>query len=164
MTKLKTVVAVSAGGIVFRACGQPPDVSHPEMVLCGRLAHGIWGLPKGTPHQGESLEQTALREVREETGLDVRILEPIGSIEYWFVVRRLRIHKTVHYYLMESTGGDLSRHDPEYDVARWIAVDQATSLMSYENEAEMVQRAAGLIDRRLRISAAPDHASASGSG
>lgn len=105
-----------------------------------------WTLPKGTPDPGETTEQTALREVGEETGLEVRILEPLGSIEYDFVQDGTRIHKTVHYYLMEPTGGDLSRHDAEFERVRWVPFDEADTLLSFATERELVAAAMGRLD------------------
>jgi 8-oxo-dGTP pyrophosphatase MutT (NUDIX family) len=105
-----------------------------------------WTLPKGTPNAGETREQTALREVAEETGLEVRITDVLDSIEYWFVQRGTRIHKTVHYYLMEPTGGDLSAHDHEFDQVRWVPFDQAASLLTFETERALVARAAEVVD------------------
>src|SRR2546428_9130054 len=102
--------AVSAGGIVYRLVD-----GGVEFAICGRDSDGVWGLPKGTPDSGESLEQTALREVSEETGLEVGVLDKLGVIEYWFAREGVRYHKWVHYYLMESTGGDTQNHDLEYD-------------------------------------------------
>ena len=84
-----------------------------------------WTLPKGTPHVPETTEETAVREVREETGLDVRIIRRFDSISYVFVQGRTRIHKTVHYFLMVPTGGDLDRHDHEFEEVRWIGFDDA---------------------------------------
>lgn len=101
-----------------------------------------WTLPKGTPDPGESVEETALREVGEETGLEVRILEPLPSIEYAFVQDGTRIHKTVHYFLMEPTGGDLSRHDAEFERVRWVHFDEAPGLLSFPTERELVAEAA----------------------
>jgi len=101
-----------------------------------------WTLPKGTPDPGESLEETALREVTEETGLDVRIVEPLSAIEYGFVQDGSRIRKTVHYFLMEPTGGDLSRHDHEFERVRWVAFDEAAGLLSFATERELVAAAA----------------------
>ena len=101
-----------------------------------------WTLPKGTPDAGETLEQTALREVAEETGLEVNILEPLRSIEYEFVQDGTRIRKTVHYYLMEPTGGDLARHDHEFERVRWVPFDEAGGLLSFATERELVAEAA----------------------
>ena len=101
-----------------------------------------WTLPKGTPNAGETIEQTALREVAEETGLEVRITGPLDSIEYWFVLGGTRIHKTVHYFLMEPIGGDLARHDREFDQVRWIAFDEANAVLTFETERVLVNKAA----------------------
>ena len=108
-----------------------------------------WTLPKGTPKSGESLEETALREVGEETGLDVVITGPLGSIEYWFVQRGTRIHKTVHYFSMEARGGDLSRHDREFEQVRWLDLAEAASTLTFETERDLVARAA------VRLGVAP---------
>jgi 8-oxo-dGTP pyrophosphatase MutT (NUDIX family) len=107
-----------------------------------------WSLPKGTPHHGESREETAVREVVEETGLDVRITEPLESIEYSFVQHGTRIHKTVHYFLMEPIGGDLSLHDREFEQVRWIAFDDAPALLTFETERALVARAAERVSAR----------------
>lgn len=101
-----------------------------------------WTLPKGTPDPGETIEQTALREVGEETGLEVRIVAPLPSIEYAFVQDGTRIHKTVHYFLMQPTGGDLARHDHEFERVRWIAFEEAGALLSFATERELVATAA----------------------
>ena len=101
-----------------------------------------WTLPKGTPDPGESVEETALREVAEETGLEVRIVEALPSIEYEFVQDGTRIHKTVHYFLMEPIGGDLSRHDAEFERVRWVPFDEAGGLLSFATERELVTLAA----------------------
>jgi 8-oxo-dGTP pyrophosphatase MutT (NUDIX family) len=126
--------AVAAGGVVIRK----GDRGH-EVVIAGR--EGMWVLPKGTPDADESLEETATREVREETGLDVKIVRPLGTIEYWFALPRRRVHKTVHFFLMEATGGETSRHDHEYDEVRWVPVDQARGLLSFDTYREMLDRA-----------------------
>jgi 8-oxo-dGTP pyrophosphatase MutT (NUDIX family) len=141
----RTDHATSAGGIVVRFAGD-----HPEIVLGrrSRPREGVaWVLPKGTPSEGESTEQTALREVREETGLDVHIVEPVGSIHYTFVRSGSRIHKTVYHFLMVSRGGDLGSHDTEFDEVRWVPVVDAVHLLSFETEREIVERARPAIDR-----------------
>ena len=101
-----------------------------------------WTLPKGTPDPGETVEETALREVAEETGLEVRIVEPLPSIEYEFVQDGTRIHKTVHYFLMAPTGGDLARHDAEFERVRWVPFDEAGGLLSFATERDLVAVAA----------------------
>ena len=116
----------------------------PELVLGRRMREErgpAWSLPKGTPNDGESVEQTALREVAEETGLQVRIVSEVGPIEYWFMQRGVRVHKTVHYFLMEATGGDISAHDHEFDEVRWMPLDEARRMMSYPTEREIVEQA-----------------------
>jgi 8-oxo-dGTP pyrophosphatase MutT (NUDIX family) len=102
-----------------------------------------WTLPKGTPDPGETVEETALREVAEETGLEVRIVEPLRAIQYQFVQDGTRIHKTVHYFLMEPIGGDLSRHDAEFEKVRWVAFDEVAGLLTFATERELVAEAAG---------------------
>ena len=112
-----------------------------------------WTLPKGTPDPGETVEETALREVGEETGLEVRIIEPLRSIEYDFVQDGTRIHKTVHYYLMEPTGGDLARHDAEFERVRWVPFEEAGSLLSFATERELVADAAERLEATARAGA-----------
>jgi 8-oxo-dGTP pyrophosphatase MutT (NUDIX family) len=100
-----------------------------------------WSLPKGTPDKNETTEQTALREVTEETGLEVRIVAPVGPIQYFFTQRGKRIHKTVHYFLMEVTGGDMANHDHEFDEVAWVSIAEAHALMSFPTEREIVDKA-----------------------
>lgn len=128
--------ALAAGGVVVRGTGD-----RLEVVLAGRDSDRTWVFPKGTPDDGETVEETALREVREETGLDVEIVRPIGQIEYWFAVPGQRVHKIVHFFLMRALGGDISRHDHEYDEVRWMPVDEARRLLSYDTYRDMLDRA-----------------------
>ena len=136
---------VSSGGVVYRETNGVP-----ETVLCGRSEPVRWSLAKGTPDAGETLEETALREVREETGLEVELDAPLGSIDYWFVDRQndTRYHKTVHFYLMVPVGGDTDQHDPEFDVVQWFGVDDALAAMAYVNEAGVLRRALAIIKDR----------------
>lgn len=138
--------AVAAGGVVLRG-----SESGLEVVIAGRASDGMWVFPKGTPDEEETIEETALREVAEETGLAVRILASIGSTDYWFASRGVRYHKVVHFFLMESTGGDVAAHDHEYDVVRWAPVDEARRLLSFDNYRDLLQRA---IDRYAELKAA----------
>jgi 8-oxo-dGTP pyrophosphatase MutT (NUDIX family) len=131
--------AFSAGGVVLRH-----SLGGPELVLGLRRHVGrrdIWSLPKGTPDGDETPAQTAVREVTEETGLQVRIIDTIGDIHYRFVRDGRRIDKTVHYYLMEATGGDLADHDGEFEDVRWFAVAEAEGLMRFPTERDILARA-----------------------
>ena len=128
--------ATAAGGVVLR--GSPAAA---EVVLAGRDSDRTWVFPKGTPDPGETIEETALREVREETGLEVEIVRPIGVIDYWFAVPGERVHKLVHFFLMRPRGGDVSQHDHEYDDVRWVPVTEARRLLTYDTYREMLDRA-----------------------
>lgn len=130
--------AVSAGGVVWRR-GSDDRV---EFVVCGRRSDRIWGLPKGTPDHNEAIEQTALREVQEETGLQVRLGERLGSIEYWFTADGVRYHKQVHHWLMEPVGGDVADHDHEFDEVRWVPAAEALERLTYDGERKLVVEAA----------------------
>lgn len=136
---------VSAGGVVFRNVG-----GGIETVLCGWGNPVRWSLAKGTPDPGETMEQTALREVREETGLEVQIEEPLRSIDYWFADREsdVRYHKTVHFYLMTPIGGNTDQHDPEFDVVKWFTSEEALESMAYANEVAVLRNALELISQR----------------
>jgi ADP-ribose pyrophosphatase YjhB (NUDIX family) len=171
MARMKVVRAFSAGGVVYRYRRQrakaapAPGIGAParrteaavpragalpleqlalddiEIVLVGRSYPGIWALPKGTPRAGEAVEEVAMREVSEETGLEVRIVAELGTIHYVFVRQRVRYEKEVQHFLMEPVGGDLSLHDAEYDLVSWFPISEAYRRMTYQNEVEIVRRA-----------------------
>ena len=140
MAPLRSARATSAGGVVHRTA--PAGT---EIALVHRLKPALWALPKGTPQAGETLEETALRETREETGLEVEIEQPITSIRYFFVRGRTRFAKTVHFFLMRPVGGDLSLHDHEFDEVRWWPLEEAIELVTYPTERSVLERAAALL-------------------
>jgi 8-oxo-dGTP pyrophosphatase MutT (NUDIX family) len=146
---LRNARATSAGGVVHRS-----RAGRPEVVLVHRRHPRLWALPKGTPDAGETLEETALRETREETGLEVELEAPLRSISYVFVRGRTRFHKTVHFYLMRPVGGDVSQHDHEFDEVRWFQLEEALEIMTHATERSVVEEAA-------RLFAADAHAPAS---
>ena len=138
----------SMGGVVARMRGSAVDV-----VICGfdaQPGHVVWGLPKGTPEVGETREQTALREVSEETGLQVGIEQFIDSIDYCFerYGDGAACHKVVHFYLMSANGGDLSLHDHEFDYVRWLPASEAIKTLTYDNEVRVVKNALYLISKK----------------
>jgi 8-oxo-dGTP pyrophosphatase MutT (NUDIX family) len=143
VARLRSSTATSAGGVVVRHEGGQPYL----VVGCRRRERDgrTWTLPKGTPKRGETTEQTAIREVTEETGLEVRITGPLDSIEYHFVQSGTRIHKTVVYFMMEPTGGDLADHDHEFEQVRWIPFSDAPSVLTFETERALVGRAAEVV-------------------
>jgi ADP-ribose pyrophosphatase YjhB (NUDIX family) len=166
MPRPRVVHAFSAGGVVFRvtAVTRSPDtpaviagaplaldfvLEGVEVALVGFLRDDTWTLPKGTPTGSETVAETALREVREETGIEARILDDLGSIQYSFARRGVRYHKEVRHFLMEATGGDVALHDAEYDEARWFVLAEALQRMTYMNETEVVRRAQPLIWKHL---------------
>lgn len=155
MAQLRHARATSAGGVVHRST----DGSI-EIVLVHRRTPPLWALPKGTPSRGESLDETAVRETHEETGLEVEIVQPLGPIRYFFVARGTRFHKTVHFYLMRAVGGDVAEHDHEFDEVRWFQLEEALAIMTYPTEREVVQRAAELLAAATRPRSRAQRASA----
>jgi len=143
VARLRSVSATSAGGVVIRVEGGRAQV----VVGIRRRERDrrTTTLPKGTPIAGETLEETAVREVREETGLDVRVSAPIGSIQYHFAQRGLRVDKTVHYFLMEAVGGDLARHDHEFEQVLWLDLLEAREHLTFDTERALIERAATAI-------------------
>jgi 8-oxo-dGTP pyrophosphatase MutT (NUDIX family) len=146
---LRNARATSAGGVVHRS-----SQGRAEVVLVHRRHPRLWALPKGTPDAGETLEETALRETREETGLQVELEAPLRSISYVFVRGRTRFHKTVHFYLMHAVGGDVSQHDHEFDEVRWFQLEEALEIMTHATERSVVEEAARLIGARAPASEA----------
>lgn len=159
--------AYSAGGVVYRLAPMHPseehflthlrdeertsssllDMSVMEVILVGRSHAGIWTLPKGTPQHGETIEQVAIREVQEETGLQVRLLAYIGSISYSFVREQVRYQKQVRHFLMEPIGGDTALHDHEYDQVAWFTLAEACRRLTYQNEVHILYQAEETLQR-----------------
>lgn len=147
---LPTVEEISAGGVVIAPAPRGFDVA-----IIARYNRGgrlEWCLPKGHPEGVESFEEAAVREVEEETGIAGSILTNLGSIEYWFTVPSHRVHKTVHHFLLEAVGGDLTiEKDPDHeavDVA-WVNLDDLERILSFPNERRIVNAAKRVISDSL---------------
>ena len=123
----------SYGGVTVRG----DDV----LVITPAGRRRITALPKGGPRAGETGEQTAGREVREETGVNVDVREPLGDVSYVYRRGGRRIHKTVHFYLCEYVSGSTDDHDHEVDDARWIPLQEARRALTYPGERELIDRA-----------------------
>jgi len=139
---VETERQISAGGVVFRKKGRVIEVA-----LISTKGGKVWGLPKGGVEEGENLARTAHREVKEETGLDGRILKNLGHIEYFFTFKDeegegvKRYFKIVYFFLMEYAGGDVFEHDKEVVDCKWFPIDEALKLMRYEDEREIIKKA-----------------------
>jgi 8-oxo-dGTP pyrophosphatase MutT (NUDIX family) len=127
----------SAGGVVVRGDQLAAIVPFKR----GPDGQRVLGLPKGHPEPGESTEQAALREVREETGLEVELLAPLGEVSYTYQRGGQPIEKTVAFYLMRFVAGSLADHDHEIEEARWISLAEAERALTFEGEREIARRA-----------------------
>jgi 8-oxo-dGTP pyrophosphatase MutT (NUDIX family) len=146
MGQVQTLTQISAGGVAFREGSKSIEV-----VLISVGEQGRWQLPKGLVDDGEEIEATALREVREEAGILTEIIGPIETIEYWYYSttrgERVRFHKFVHFYLLSYQSGDVRDHDQEVNEARWVEIDRAVKMLAFDGERKIVERAKGMLQR-----------------
>ncbi|OBB85152.1 NUDIX hydrolase, partial [Mycobacterium sp. 852002-30065_SCH5024008] len=146
--RLRTVHETSAGGLVIDGLDGPRDSQ--VAALIGRIdrrGRMLWSLPKGHIELGETAEQTAIREVAEETGIRGSVLAALGRIDYWFVTDGRRVHKTVHHYLMRFSGGELSDEDLEVAEVAWVPMHELPSKLAYADERRLARVAHELIDK-----------------
>jgi 8-oxo-dGTP diphosphatase len=146
---MRAVREVSAGGVIYRKHAGAIEIA---------LIHvrHRWGLPKGHVEEGESIDETAVREVREETGLEGRVRKKLGDIRYSYREKRrggdpVRIYKRVYFYLLRYIKGDVRDHDHEVEEARWFPISEAINVLKFATERRMVQRALAVLtapDRR----------------
>jgi 8-oxo-dGTP pyrophosphatase MutT (NUDIX family) len=142
--KVNTMDQVSAGGVAFRWRD-----SGPEIAIVSVKPKLRWQLPKGIVDPGESPQVTAVREVREEAGVEAELIKLIETIEYWYrsvkYGRPVRYHKFVHFYLVKYKAGDVANHDHEVEESRWVSFDEALELLEFKSEREVVEKAREMV-------------------
>ncbi|HKG91227.1 MAG TPA: NUDIX hydrolase [Gemmatimonadaceae bacterium] len=154
MPPFPTKDQTSAGGVAYRV----RDGGAVEVALVSvpsrkaGAAGSRWQLPKGIVEPGEPPEAAALREVREEAGIDCALVAPVETIEYWYVATergggRVRYHKRVHFFLFRYQSGDVADHDHEVDEARWVDAAEAEGMLAFPNERKVVAKAREMIER-----------------
>lgn len=145
---MRTVRETSAGGLVVNGLDGPPEQRCAALIgRTDRRGRLLWSLPKGHIEEGETSEQTAIREVAEETGIQGVVVAELGSIDYWFVTEGRRVHKTVHHFLLRSVGGELSDADVEVTQVDWVPLSELNSRLAYADERRLAEVANRLIDR-----------------
>jgi len=141
MTSSQVTSEYSAGGVVYRG-----DAGAYEFVAVQRARHGDWSLPKGHIEAGESREQAAIREVKEETGIDAHIIGDLGEVIYFY--RRPRqglTRKSVYHFLMEASSHELGGPNWEVAEARWVPMAEADTLLSYQNDKQIINKAQAIL-------------------
>jgi 8-oxo-dGTP pyrophosphatase MutT (NUDIX family) len=140
---------VSAGGVVFHRARKKP-----KLVIVSVKPSMRWQLPKGIVDPGETPEVTAVREVREEAGVETELLELIDTVEYWYqrvqYGKHIRFHKFVHFYLLQYIDGNVKDHDHEIAEARWVEFDEALEMLAFKSERDVVTKAQELIWTRKK--------------
>ena len=144
MSPSRTTTEYSSGGVVFRR-----TENGYEFVAVQRARHGDWSLPKGHIEKGESKEEAAIREVKEETGIEARIVGDLQEVVYFY--RRPKeglTRKSVYYYLMEAVTDELGGPNWEVSEARWVPMSEAERLLSYANDKETIRVALKVLDEK----------------
>jgi len=139
--RIDTQTQVSAGGAVFR---EQEAVVEVALISVGNPPR--WQLPKGLVDRAETPEVAALREVREEAGIEATIAQKIETVEYWYQAKvegkRVRYHKFVHFFLMLYVAGNVAEHDHEVNEARWVEIGAALELIAFKSERGVLEKAA----------------------
>jgi 8-oxo-dGTP pyrophosphatase MutT (NUDIX family) len=133
----------SAGGIVIKK-----EKESFSVLLCQHSQHHGWVFPKGLigdTHRNESKEETAIREVKEECGVDAKIIKALTPVVYWYQFEGEKRKKTVYYFLMEYLGGDINKHDEEMEKVEWLPLSQVDDRLTYPSDKKVWHEARRLI-------------------
>lgn len=143
-TKIPVVHQTSAGGVVYKR-----DKGQTLVAIVAVGEANRWQLPKGLVEKGEEPSAAAIRETREEAGVDGIPEAPLDKIEYWYVGqhegKQVRIHKIVHFFLLKYGSGDVSEHDFEVNDARWVPIQEAVRMLAFTSERSVMEKAAALL-------------------
>ena len=135
---------ISSGGVVYRRRAGRIDVA---LISVGEPPR--WQLPKGVVDRGEKPDETAVREVREETGVNATIVAPLERIGYWYQRNengeRVRVRKFVHFYLLRYISGNVRQHDNEVLEARWVPLSDAHGMLAFASERAVLAEATGAL-------------------
>src|SRR3989344_4024642 len=124
----------SSGGVVYKK-----EKGTVLILIAQHSQHHGWVFPKGLigdTIKGEKKEQTALREVKEETGIEGRIVAELDPVTYWFIFKKEKIKKTVYYYVMEFVGGNSEQRDKEMENVEWVSLDKVLKRLTYKSDKE----------------------------
>ncbi len=147
MSKVQTLTQISAGGVAYRRQGDSTEIA---LISVGPRSR--WQLPKGLVDEGETAEAAAMREVREEAGIETSIVAFIERSEYWYFStsrgERVRYHKFVHFYLLKFLSGDVGQHDREVNEARWVEISAAIEMLAFKGEKKVAEQASRMLEER----------------
>jgi 8-oxo-dGTP pyrophosphatase MutT (NUDIX family) len=136
----RSVEETSAGGLVLDESRRGALIGRQD-----RRGRMVWSLPKGHIEAGETPEAAAIREIREETGISGSIVAPLGVIDFWFMAENRRVHKTVHHFLLQAVGGELSSDDAEVDSVEWVPLEDMSTRLAYADERRLMDRVQELL-------------------
>ena len=137
----------SAGGVVYKE-----TLDGIQILVAQHSQHHGWGFPKGRigdTKRGESKEEAAIREVKEETGIEVTIIQPLSPETYWFVWEGEKVKKTVYYFIMEHAGGDTQKRDMEMEQVEWLPIQEVENRLTYPSDKKVWQEAKIVLEKMV---------------